>query len=130
MKFVADQDIPKVAAAVTDLAAVELLPGREIGPGQLRDCNCLIMRSVTRVDAALLAGSAVEFIASATTGICRDQAALRAGIGLPDETRADWFDSLPRIYPDRVEYARCRLRPRPPWLGAEQLERMGFGVAA
>ncbi len=62
--------------------------------------------------------------------IGRDHAALRAGIDLPDAARGEWFDSLRRVYPDRVEYARCRVQPRPPWLGATQLERMGFGVLA
>ena len=62
--------------------------------------------------------------------IGRDHAALRAGIDLPDAARGEWFDSLRRVYPDRLEYARCRVEPRPPWLDATQLERMGFGVLA
>lgn len=68
MKIVADRNIPEVAAAFADLGEVRLLPDREIGPQHLRDCRCLVVRSVTRVDAALLAGSAVEFVATATIG--------------------------------------------------------------
>ena len=68
MKIVADGNIPEVANAFADLGEVVLLPGREIGPRHLRDCRCLLVRSVTRVDAALLAGSAVEFVATATIG--------------------------------------------------------------
>lgn len=68
MKIVADRDIPEIANAFAELGEVELLAGREIGRAQLRDCRCLIVRSVTRVDAALLDGSAVEFVATATIG--------------------------------------------------------------
>ncbi len=68
MKIVADRDIPEIANAFAEFGDVELLGGREIGPGHLRDCRCLVVRSVTRVDAALLAGSAVEFVATATIG--------------------------------------------------------------
>jgi erythronate-4-phosphate dehydrogenase len=66
--IVADQNIPRVADAFADLGEVRLLPGREIGPGDLTDCQCLITRTVTRVDAALLAGSPVEFVGTATIG--------------------------------------------------------------
>jgi len=66
--IVADQNIPRVADAFADLGEVRLLPGREIGPDDLADCQCLITRTVTRVDAALLAGSPVEFVGTATIG--------------------------------------------------------------
>ena len=68
MKVVADQNIPCVADAFADLGEVVTLPGREIRPHHLRDCQCLVTRSVTRVDAALLADSPVEFVGSATIG--------------------------------------------------------------
>jgi len=68
VRIVADQNIPRVADAFADLGEVRLLPGREIGPQDLADCQCLITRTVTRVDAALLAGSPVEFVGSATIG--------------------------------------------------------------
>jgi erythronate-4-phosphate dehydrogenase len=44
------------------------MPGRDIRPQHLRDCQCLITRTVTRVDAALLADSPVEFVGTATIG--------------------------------------------------------------
>lgn len=68
MKIVADQNIPSVTEAFADLGEVELLPGREITAADLRDCRCLLVRTVTRVDAQLLAGSAVEFVGTATIG--------------------------------------------------------------
>lgn len=68
MKIVADRDIPGIADAFADRGELLLLPGREIAPRDLRDCRCLITRTVTRVDRALLAGSDVEFVGSATIG--------------------------------------------------------------
>ena len=68
MKIVADENIPAVAEAFADLGEVERLPGREIHARHLRDCRCLLVRTVTRVDADLLRDSKVEFVASATVG--------------------------------------------------------------
>ncbi len=82
MKIVADRNIPEVAAAFADLGEVELLDGRAIGPEHLRDCRCLVVRSVTRVDAALLAGSAVEFVATATIGTDHVDLEYLAGAGI------------------------------------------------
>lgn len=68
MKIVADQNIPCAAEAFAGLGEVVLRPGREIGANDLADCRCLLVRTVTRVDAALLAGSPVEFVGTATIG--------------------------------------------------------------
>ena len=68
MKILADQNIPDVAQAFRDLGEVILMPGRDIRPQHLQDCQCLITRTVTRVDATLLEGSAVEFVGTATIG--------------------------------------------------------------
>lgn len=83
MIVVADQNIPCIADAFADFGEVRLLPGRDIGNADLRDCRCLVTRTVTRIDAALLAGTPVEFVASATIGTDHvDLAYLeRAGIG-------------------------------------------------
>ena len=68
MKILADQNIPSIADAFADLGEVVLMPGRDITAQHLRDCQCLITRTVTRVDAALLADSPVEFVGTATIG--------------------------------------------------------------
>jgi erythronate-4-phosphate dehydrogenase len=68
VKILADQNIPQVAEAFRDLGEVELMPGREITRANLRNCRCLITRTVTRVDAALLQDTPVEFVGSATIG--------------------------------------------------------------
>ena len=78
MRIVADQAIPQVAEAFRGLGEVELIPGREINNSHLKDCDCLLVRTVTRVDEALLKHSSVRFIASATIGTDHiDKAALK-----------------------------------------------------
>lgn len=68
MKILADQNIPGVADAFHDLGEVQLMPGRDIQREHLFDCQCLITRTVTRVDQVLLDGTPVEFVGSATIG--------------------------------------------------------------
>ena len=68
MKILADQNIPCVADAFRDLGEVTLMPGREIKREHLTDCQCLIIRTVTRVDATLLDDTPVEFVGTATIG--------------------------------------------------------------
>lgn len=68
MIIVADRDIPRVKEAFAECGELRLLPGREIGRQQLRDCRCLIVRTLTRVDRELLRDSPVEFVGSATIG--------------------------------------------------------------
>lgn len=68
MKVVADANIAEAGNAFRDLGDVALVHGRDIGPAHLTDCRCLIVRTVTRVDAELLRDSAVEFVATATIG--------------------------------------------------------------
>jgi erythronate-4-phosphate dehydrogenase len=68
VKIRADQNIPCVEEAFADLGEVIVMPGRDISAQHLHDCQCLITRTVTRVDATLLADSAVEFVGTATIG--------------------------------------------------------------
>ena len=68
MKIVADENIPRVYEAFSDLGEVELLPGREIAGKHLLDCQCLLVRTVTQIDHRLLDDTAVEFVGTATVG--------------------------------------------------------------
>ncbi|HUJ70788.1 MAG TPA: 4-phosphoerythronate dehydrogenase PdxB [Verrucomicrobiae bacterium] len=69
MKILADPSIPFVQQAFGALGEVQLVPGREITAGATRDADVLLVRSVTPVNAALLDGSQVKFVATATIGI-------------------------------------------------------------
>jgi erythronate-4-phosphate dehydrogenase len=68
MKVVADKNIPFVAECFSSVGEVEVVGGREITPSAIADADVLLVRSVTRVGAELLAGSRVRFVATATIG--------------------------------------------------------------
>ncbi len=79
LRILADENIPLVRDAFGGLGVVGLLPGHRITPEAVREADVLLVRSVTRVDAALVAGSPLRFVGSATIGTDHvDRAALRA----------------------------------------------------
>ncbi|HMV72799.1 MAG TPA: 4-phosphoerythronate dehydrogenase, partial [Pseudomonadales bacterium] len=69
MKLLIDENIPGAATVFGCLGEVRTLPGRTITRAVLHDIDALLVRSVTRVDRVLLAGTPVRFVASATAGI-------------------------------------------------------------
>jgi erythronate-4-phosphate dehydrogenase len=83
VKIVADANIPLLAEAVGPLGEVVALPADRITADAVRDADALLVRSVTKVDEALLGGSRVRFVATATIGFDHiDQAYLAAnGVG-------------------------------------------------
>jgi erythronate-4-phosphate dehydrogenase len=68
VRIVADENMPLLGELFGAQGEVVALPGRAITPAVVRDADVLLVRSVTRVDAGLLADSAVRFVGSATSG--------------------------------------------------------------
>jgi erythronate-4-phosphate dehydrogenase len=68
MRILADENIPYVKQAFASFGSVKTLSGRQITRGALALTDVLVVRSVTRVDAALLEGTPVRFVATATIG--------------------------------------------------------------
>lgn len=69
MKVVVDDKIPFIREALERIADEAIyLPGKEFTPEAVRDADALIVRTRTRCDRALLQGSRVRFIATATIG--------------------------------------------------------------
>jgi erythronate-4-phosphate dehydrogenase len=68
MKIVADENIPFVKECFSSLGDVLTLSGRKITPDAVADADILLVRSITRVNEKLLAGSKVKFVATATIG--------------------------------------------------------------
>ena len=66
--LIADRDIPFLEGVFEEWFDVRYLPGREIGPDDVRDAVALVVRTRTRCDAALLEGSSVQLVATATIG--------------------------------------------------------------
>ena len=68
MLIVADENIPLLDEFFAGFGAIRRLPGRAISAQDVRDADLLLVRSVTRVDRALLAGSRVRFVGTCTIG--------------------------------------------------------------
>lgn len=68
MKLVIDSKIPYIRGFAELLGDTVYLPGAEIGAADVRDADVLVIRTRTRCDEALLKGSNVRFIATATIG--------------------------------------------------------------
>lgn len=68
MRILADENIPCVHSAFGTLGTVRTMAGRAMQPPDVRDADVLLVRSVTPVEPALLDGSAVRFVGSATIG--------------------------------------------------------------
>ena len=66
--LVVDRDIPFLEGVLDPWFEVRALPGKAIGPADVRDAVALLVRTRTRCDAALLDSSVVRFVATATIG--------------------------------------------------------------
>ncbi|MDR0780095.1 MAG: 4-phosphoerythronate dehydrogenase [Pseudomonadales bacterium] len=69
MHILADENIAQAAAYFAPYGRLTLRAGRYIDASALHDVDVLLVRSVTGVDAALLADSPCRFVATATSGI-------------------------------------------------------------
>ncbi|MDZ7925361.1 MAG: 4-phosphoerythronate dehydrogenase [Marinagarivorans sp.] len=68
LRIVADENIPALDALFSDLGSIKKLPGRTMAPADLADADILLVRSVTKVNAALLAHSNIKFVGTCTIG--------------------------------------------------------------
>jgi erythronate-4-phosphate dehydrogenase len=68
MRIVADENIPHVAKAFGNIGSVTTLPTPQITQQTARDADVLVIRNETQVNAELLRGTRVRFVASATAG--------------------------------------------------------------
>ena len=68
MKIVADEHIPFLRGVLEPFASIVYMPGRKIGPEDVRGADAILVRTRTRCDGRLLEGSRVRFIGSATIG--------------------------------------------------------------
>ncbi|PRB81957.1 4-phosphoerythronate dehydrogenase PdxB [Pseudomonas sp. MYb185] len=68
MHIVADENIPLLDEFLTGFGRLTRLPGRLIDHTSVKDADVLLVRSVTRVSAAMLAGTPVRFVGTCTIG--------------------------------------------------------------
>lgn len=68
MKILVDENMPYADQLFRQLGEVQAVAGRQIPADWLAGADALMVRSVTRVDQALLQGGSVRFVGSATAG--------------------------------------------------------------
>ncbi len=68
MKIIADRNMPYAAEAFGTLGETVIMDGRALTAAEVRDADILAIRSTTQVNAALLDGSRVRFVGTATIG--------------------------------------------------------------
>ena len=88
MKIVADSAIPFLRGVLEPFAEVRYLPGADISAADVRDADALVVRTRTRCGAALLEGSRVRMIATATIGFDHIDTAWCAAHGIEVSTAA------------------------------------------
>ena len=82
MKIVADDKIPFLRGVFEPFAEVVYLKGAAISSADVADADALIVRTRTKCGAALLRGSRVRFVATATIGYDHINAAELAALGI------------------------------------------------
>ena len=68
MRILVDENIPAAVACFSQFGDVQQISGRQLSRADIGGAEVLIVRSVTKVNAALLAGTAVRFVGSTTIG--------------------------------------------------------------
>ena len=68
MKIIADENMPNVEALFSGLGDVALVSGRDLTNDMLEGADVLLVRSVTKVNEALLSGTTIKYVGSATIG--------------------------------------------------------------
>ena len=68
MKIVVDSKVPFLEGVFEPYAEVVYIDGRKISHADIIDADAMIIRTRTRCDAALLEGTKVKMIATATIG--------------------------------------------------------------
>jgi len=82
MLIVVDEEIADARTIFGRFGEVRLAAGRGLAAADVADADALIVRSVTRVDASLLAGSRVRFVGTATSGADHIDTAWLAASGI------------------------------------------------
>ncbi|WP_271270611.1 4-phosphoerythronate dehydrogenase PdxB [Aliamphritea hakodatensis] len=68
LHIVADENIPAVETLFGGFGSIRRLPGRHLNSEDVAGADVLLVRSISRVNAQLLAGSQVKFVGTATIG--------------------------------------------------------------
>ena len=102
MRLLCDENLLGARTLLAGLGELTFLPGRAIDAGAVAAADALLIRSQTRVDAALLADARPRFVGTATAGTEHVDRALLERLGVPfahapgcnAEPVADWVVSV------------------------------------
>ncbi len=133
MKIVADENMPLVAEFFGDFGEIVRRPGRSLGAADVAEADVLLVRSVTSVNAGLLAGSRVRFVGTATIGLDHlDLAWLQsAGITVASAPGCNARAVAEYVVAALLELALAQgFRPTEKTLGVVGLGNVGRQVAA
>ena len=113
MRVLADHNIPLAEDFFSTVGAVETLPASMISSERLSDADILLVRSVTSVNDALLDGSRVQFVGSATSGTDHvDLEYLRdRGIGFAHASGANADSVVEYVLAALLHQCVCREQP-------------------
>ena len=79
MRILVDENIPQGREVFSAYGDVVTFHGRQVTAADVKDADALLVRSITKVNAALLDGSKVKFVGTATIGVDHiDQEYLKA----------------------------------------------------
>jgi erythronate-4-phosphate dehydrogenase len=120
MRIVADANIPYVRDAFGRLGEVVTLPSGELNAAAVREADLLLVRSTVKVGPALLEGSRVRFVATATIGVDHLDAAWLDGAGIR-------WASAPGSNADSVVQWFCAAMARVPDVAGRRLGIVGVG---
>jgi len=120
MRIVADANIPYLHDAFGPLGEVVTMPSRQLSPEAVKEADLLLVRSTIRVNEALLAGSRVRFVATATIGIDHLDTAWLDGAGIR-------WTSAPGSNADSVVQWFAAAMTRVPDVAERQLGIVGVG---
>jgi erythronate-4-phosphate dehydrogenase len=120
LRIVADANIPYLHDAFGALGEVVTLPSRQLTREAVREADLLLVRSTVRVDAALLTGARVRFVATATIGIDHLDTAWLDGAGIR-------WASAPGSNADSVVQWFAATMTRVPDVAQRQLGIVGVG---
>ena len=132
MLIVADESILGIQATFGRFGEVRLAGGRAMDAAGVMDADALIVRSVTRVGAELLAGSRVRFVATVTSGIdhvdtawlARQGIAFASAAGCNARTVAEYVVGAILLLAERLDFD-----PHEKVLGIVGVGRIGSRVA-
>jgi len=133
MKIVADENMPFAAECFGSVGRVRTIAGRAITAEVVRQADILAVRSITKVDEALLAGSRVKFVGTATIGVDHvDLAYLeRAGIGFASAPGSNANSVAEYVVAAMLEVGRKRgIRLEGASIGIVGVGNVGSRVAA